>query len=193
MRHTGHLHNFHAVSINCAPCFFSTEAYAGAMSETIIILTEEPLTAVDVENISDLYGPEDDVELVLLVPADTKRNLFVDVVDQLTMLDLPGVMRELREKPSAEAVRAEANEILAASMAALTAAGAKATGAVAEGDAVSSLVAKVTELGASQAVVVTRPHAVADTFRRDWAHQAQRKLGLPVLHLYSGSGFIGDS
>ncbi|ALV45409.1 hypothetical protein SAMN04489740_0954 [Arthrobacter alpinus] len=163
------------------------------MSETIIILTEEPLTAVDVENISDLYGPEDDVELVLLVPANTKRNLFVDVVDQLTMLDLPGVLRELREKPNAEAVRAEAEEILATSMAVLADAGAKATGSVAEGDAVASLIAKVTEVGASQAVVVTRPHAVADTFRQDWAHQAQRKLGLPVLHLYTGSGFIGDS
>ncbi|WP_449372563.1 hypothetical protein [Arthrobacter psychrolactophilus] len=163
------------------------------MSETIIILTEEPLTAVDVENISDLYSPEDDIELVLLVPADTKRNLFVDVVDQLTMLDLPGVLRELREKPSVESVRAEADEILAASLSVLSTTGVKVTGAVAEGDAVASLVAKVTELGASQAVVVTRPHAVADTFRQDWAHQAQRKLGLPVLHLYSGSGFIGDS
>ena len=131
---------------------------------------------------------------MLLVPADTKRNLFVDVVDQLTMLDLPGALRELREKPDAETVRAEAEEILAASLAALSRLPApRSRGSVAEGDAVASLVAKVTELGARQAVVVTRPHAVADTFRQDWAHQAQRKLGLPVLHLYSGSGFIGDS
>ena len=55
------------------------------------------------------------------------------------------------------------------------------------------LVAKVKELGADQAVVITRPHAVADTFHTDWANKAQDKLGLPVLHLYAGSGFIGDS
>ncbi|MDJ0318085.1 MULTISPECIES: hypothetical protein [Arthrobacter] len=163
------------------------------MTETIIILTEEPLTAVDVANITDLYSAEDDVELVLIVPADTRRNLFVDVIDQLTMLDLPGALREFREKPDAETVMTEAKDILSMSMHALHAAGAKATGSVDEGDAVASLVAKVTELGARQAVVVTRPHAVADTFRQDWANQAQRKLGLPVLHLYSGSGFIGDS
>lgn len=163
------------------------------MSDAIIILTEEPLTAVDVANITDLYSPEEDVELVLLVPADTKRNLFVDVIDQLTMLDLPGALRELREKPNAATVLTEAKDILGESMAALAAAGTKATGSVAEGDAVASLVAKVTELGARQAVVVTTPHAVADTFRQDWAHQAQRMLGLPVLHLYSDSGFIGDS
>ena len=46
---------------------------------------------------------------------------------------------------------------------------------------------------AGQAVVITRPHAVADTFHTDWANEAQDKLGLPVLHLYAGSGFIGDS
>ncbi|MEV8145003.1 hypothetical protein [Specibacter sp. NPDC078709] len=163
------------------------------MSEQIIILTEEALTSTDVANITNLYGPGDDVELVLLVPADTHRNLFVDVVDQLTMLDVPGALREFREKPDAATVKAEATEILAASLAVLSAGDAKASGTVAEGDAVASLVAKVTESGARQAVVVTRPHAVADTFRQDWAHQAQRKLGLPVLHLYSDSGFIGDS
>lgn len=163
------------------------------MSETIIILTEEPLTPIDANNITDLYGPEDDVELVLLVPADTKRHLLVDVIDQLTMLDLPGALREFSEKPDAATVRAEAQETLETSLAALEALGAKVTGKVAEGDAVASLIAQVTESDARQAVVVTRPHAVADTFRQDWANQAQRKLGLPVLHLYAGSGFIGDS
>ncbi|GAA4658206.1 hypothetical protein [Arthrobacter cryoconiti] len=163
------------------------------MSESIIILTEEPLSAIDAENITDLYGPEDDVELVLLVPADTKRNLLVDVIDQLTMLDVPAALREFRERPSAEEVQADAADILKASLTVLLAAGAKATGRVAQGDAVASLVEQVTDSQARQAVVVTRPHAVADTFRQDWAHQAQRKLGLPVLHLYSGSGFIGDS
>ncbi len=163
------------------------------MSEAIVILTEEPLTSVDVGNITDLYGPDDDIALLLLVPADTKRNLFVDVIDQLTMLDLPGALREFREQPDAAARQIEAQDILDTSLATLEAAGAKATGEVAVGDAVASLVAKVSETGARQAVVVTRPHAVADTFRQDWAHQAQRKLGLPVLHLYSDSGFIGDS
>ena len=163
------------------------------MSDAIIILTEEPLTDVDADNIADLYGPDDDVELVLLVPADTKRNLFVDVIDQLTLLDVPAALREFRDKPDLKEVRAEAQQILDASLPALERTGKKVTGIVADGDAVDSLVAKVAEVGARQAVVVTRPHAVADTFRRDWANQAQRKLGLPVLHLYAGSGFIGDS
>ncbi len=163
------------------------------MSESIIVLTEETLTAVDVANITALYGADEDVELVLLVPAETHRNLFVDVIDQLTLLDLPAALRELREKPKPETVLHEARDILAASLAELERSGAKVTGQVAEGDAVASLVAAVAKHQGRQAVVVTTPHAVADTFRQDWAHQAQRKLGLPVLHLYSDSGFIGDS
>jgi hypothetical protein len=62
-----------------------------------------------------------------------------------------------------------------------------------DGGAVKGLVSKVKELGATQAVVVTRPHAVSDTFHTDWASKAQDELGIPVLHLYAGSGFIGDS
>ncbi len=164
------------------------------MTDSIIILTEEPLGDIDAENITRLYDDDDDVELLVLVPADTKRNLLVDVVDQLTMLDLPGALRELREKaPDQATVRAAAAQTLTTSLTTLLNAGAKATGLVAEGNAVASLVAKVNETNARQAVVVTRPHALADTFRQDWASQAQHKLGLPVLHLYAGSGFIGDS
>lgn len=164
------------------------------MTESIIILTEETLGSVDAENIADLYSPDDDVELVLLVPADTKRNLLVDVVDQLTMLDLPGALRELRSKnPDQTSVRANAEHVLAESLAALAGQLAPVSGKVVDGDAVASLVAEVDARDARQAVVITRPHAVADTFHQDWANQAQHKLGLPVLHLYAGSGFIGDS
>ncbi|MFI5086174.1 MAG: hypothetical protein ACHP7K_09610 [Actinomycetales bacterium] len=162
------------------------------MTDSIIILTEEPLGSIDADNIAGTYEAGDDVELVVLVPADTKRNLLADVVDQLTLLDVPAAVREFRPKGSRE-VRASAEDALAASLAALAGQSAPVTGRVVSGDAVASLVAEVTSRQARQAVVVTRPHALADTFHQDWASQAQNKLGLPVLHLYSGSGFIGDS
>ena len=47
--------------------------------------------------------------------------------------------------------------------------------------------------GIDDVLVITTPHAVEDTFGTDWANEAQDRLGVPVLHLYSGSGFIGDS
>ncbi len=163
------------------------------MSDPIVILTEEPLGADDRVNIETLVA-DGDSPLVVLVPANTERHLLVDFLENLSLLDIAKAFRELTAKQPDPAVeRTEAAETLAASLAALGGLGGGVSGEIVEGRAVDGLVAKVKELNAGQAVVITRPHAVADTFHTDWANQAQDKLGLPVLHLYAGSGFIGDS
>jgi hypothetical protein len=163
------------------------------MSDPIVILTEEPLGADDRINIQRLVDGSD-TRLVLLVPANTERHLLVDFLENLSMLDVAKAFRDLTaHAPDPSAERAEAAETLAVSLAALEGLGAGVTGEVVDGGAVNGLVAKVKEVGASQAVVITRPHAVADTFHTDWANKAQDQLGLPVLHLYAVSGFIGDS
>ncbi|MET4590435.1 hypothetical protein [Arthrobacter sp. 754] len=163
------------------------------MSDPIVILTEEPLGADDRVNIERLVGGSD-TPLVLLVPGNTERHLLVDFLENLSMLDVAKAFRELTSHaPDRTAERAAAAETLAVSLAALGGLGGGVSGEVVDGGAVNGLVTKVKELGAAQAVVITRPHAVADTFHTDWANKAQDQLGLPVLHLYAGSGFIGDS
>lgn len=163
------------------------------MSDPIVILTEEPLGADDRVNIERLVGGSDS-RLVVLVPGNTERHLLVDFLENLSLLDVVKAFRELTaHAPDPRAERAEAAETLAVSLAALEGLGGGVTGEVVDGRAVTGLVTKVKELGAAQAVVITRPHAVADTFHTDWANKAQDQLGLPVLHLYAGSGFIGDS
>lgn len=163
------------------------------MSDPIVILTEEPLGADDRVNIERLVDGSD-TRLVLLVPGNTERHLLVDFLENLSLLDFAKAFRELTaHAPDPNVQRAEAAETLAVSLAALEGLGGGVTGEVVDGGAVKGLVSKVKELGAAQAVVITRPHAVADTFHTDWANKAQDQLGLPVLHLYAGSGFIGDS
>lgn len=163
------------------------------MSDPIVILTEEPLGADDRVNIQTLLAGGDS-PLVVLVPANTERHLLVDFLENLSMLEIAKAFRELTaQSPDPAAARAEATEALTASLAALAGLGGGVTGEIVDGKPVEGLVAKVKELDAGQAVVVTRPHALADTFHTDWANKAQDRLGLPVLHLYAGSGFIGDS
>lgn len=163
------------------------------MNDPIVILTEEPLGADDRVNIARLVDGGTS-PLVVLVPANTERHLLVDFLENLSLLDIAKAFRELvSSAPDPEAERTAANETLATSVAALDGLGGGVSGEVVTGDAVDGLVAKVRELDAGQAVVITRPHAIADTFHTDWANKAQDKLGLPVLHLYAGSGFIGDS
>jgi len=163
------------------------------MSDPIVILTEEPLGADDRVNIERLVNGGD-TPLVVVVPANTERHLLVDFLENLSMLEIAKAFRELTSHaPDPETQRAAAAETLSASLLALEGLGGGVTGEVVDGGAVNGLVAKVKELGAAQAVVITRPHAVADTFHTDWANKAQDRLAHPVLHLYAGSGFIGDS
>jgi hypothetical protein len=163
------------------------------MSDPIVILTEEPLGADDRVNIERLVDGGD-ARLVVLVPANTERHLLVDFLENLSMLDIAKAFRELTaHAPDPDKQRAAATETLATSLSALEGVGGGVSGEVVDGEAVNGLVTKVKELGAAQAVVITRPHAVADPFHTDWANKAQDRLGLPVLHLYAGSGFIGDS
>ena len=163
------------------------------MSDPIVILTEEPLGADDRVNIERLVDGGD-APLVVLVPANTERHLLVDFLENLSLLDIAKAFRELTSHaPDPDSERASAAETLTVSLNALAGLGGGVTGEVVDGGAVQGLVAKVKDLGAGQAVVITRPHAIADTFHTDWANKAQDQLGLPVLHLYAGSGFIGDS
>ncbi|WP_411376232.1 hypothetical protein ACLH0K_07860 [Arthrobacter sp. MPF02] len=163
------------------------------MSDPIVILTEEPLGADDRKNIERLVDGTD-ARLLVLVPGNTERHLLVDFLENLSLLEIAKAFRELTaHAPDPNVERAQAAETLTASVAALEGLGSGVAGEVVVGGAVNGLVAKVRETGASQAVVITRPHAVADTFHTDWANKAQDQLGIPVLHLYAGSGFIGDS
>ena len=46
-----------------------------------------------------------------------------------------------------------------------------------------------TEVDGREAIVLTRPHVVAEFFHLDWTSQARRKLGVPVLHLLEHQNF----
>jgi hypothetical protein len=66
-----------------------------------------------------------------------------------------------------------------------------ATGEITSDDPMPTLVEEVARLGAREVVVVTEPHAVEDTFHRDWASRAREALGVPVLHMYAGDWRLG--
>ena len=54
---------------------------------------------------------------------------------------------------------------------------------------VDALVEKVSQTNAREAIVLTRPHVVAEFFHVDWSSRARRKLGVPVLHLIEHETF----
>ncbi len=158
--------------------------------DVIVILTEEALGTDDAARIAALHEGES-LRYRVLVPADTERNLLVDVLDHLSLLQLREALEELRGKQDPEAARADAAQALTSSLAALRGQGATADGAVTDDDPLPALTAAVREHSAREVVVVTRPHAVEDTFHTDWASRARDEVGVPVLHVYAGTTFLG--
>jgi hypothetical protein len=155
----------------------------------IAVLTEEALGDDDARRILALHA-DDNPRYHVIVPSDTDRSLLADVLDHLSLLELKEALEAARGHD--DVTPAEAAAALEQSLAALRSYGAEAEGEVVEGDPVAALM-RVTggEAGVWEAVVVTRPHAVEDTFHRDWASKARELLGVPVLHVYAGSSFLG--
>jgi len=162
-----------------------------AGATTIVVLTEDTLADVDVVHVLALHDDEN-LTYRVLVPADTERNMLVSFVDHLGLGELrEALSRVLRREPRPTEATAEASEQLAESLAAFAAAGVTAEGVVVEDDPLPALKAAVAAGGVREIVVVTYPHAVEDTFHRDWASRAREVLRVPVLHLYSGTSELG--
>ena len=149
-----------------------------------IVLTEVPLKDLDVTRITALHEGDEPAYRVL-VPADTKRNVLVSVLNHLSLFEMREALESL--KPiNRNAAHTDAEETLAESLRVLSAAGVQATGAITEDDPLPTLEAEVARIQAAEVIIVTEPHAVQDTFHTDWASEARERLGVPVLHVYTG-------
>ena len=71
----------------------------------------------------------------------------------------------------------------------LHAVGADAVGQVVSIDPIDALASKVAQVDGREAIILTRPHIVAEFFHLDWTSRARRKIGVPVLHLLEHERF----
>lgn len=174
-----------------SPSSTPAEPLPPADASTIVVLTENTLADVDIVHVLALHDDET-ITYRVLVPADTERNMLVSFVDHLGLGRLREALADvLRREPRPTEAKAEAAEQLAESLAAFAAAGVTAEGVIVDDDPLPALKAAVAAGGVREVVVVTYPHAVEDTFHRDWASRAREVLKVPVLHLYSGTSELG--
>ncbi|MGN8245420.1 hypothetical protein ACTHAM_002539 [Cellulomonas soli] len=161
------------------------------MTDTILVLAEDALSPTDVEHLLALH-PDEVLDYRVLVPADTERNLLVAIIDDLSLGGLREALDHARGKePSASQATRTAAEQVSETVAAFTAAGRTATGQVIDDDPLPALRSAVAAGEVREVAVVTYPHAVEDTFHRDWASRAREELQVPVLHLYAGTSALG--
>ena len=161
----------------------------------VVLLVEQQLSAQDAAQVRSLH--EDIVETVayhVLMPLDDAASRVEASLGSLSgseMMASPAMpMSEIDLDAIEEHARKRSEEELAATVAALESAGATvASSTLVSGHPAQELETKVSAVAGREAIVLTRPHVVAEFFHLDWTSQARRKLGVPVLHLLEHQNF----
>lgn len=152
---------------------------------TILLVTEDTLTAHDAGRVAQLHGDEP-VRAHVLVPADTEHNRLVEALDEVAL----GRLREAlddSESPTPEQAEQDAMHAVNASIELLGQAGVPALGSVTGDDPVPAAVAAARQHEVDEVVVVSPPHLLQEALHRDWASRLRDALQLPVLHFVAGT------
>ena len=165
----------------------------GVGTYDVVILAEHEVSTTDAQQIHSLHEDiADQVVYHVLIPLEDASARIEAAMGALgagemlaapTMMsdaDLEAVRRECQEQADAE---------LESSVAALKAAGAQTIGTIVHEAPLEDLERKVAEVDAREAIILTRPHVVAEFFHVDWTSRARRKIGVPVLHLLEHENF----
>ena len=160
----------------------------------VVLLVEQALSPVDAAQVRSLHAEiEDQVVYHVLIPLEDAAARIEASLGTLGAGDLMAAPALAMSDVDSEALRTECEETSSAelqqTLAALAAAGGNANGRVTSEPPVDALAALVGAVDAREAIILTRPHVVAEFFHVDWTSRARRKLGVPVLHLIEHENF----
>ncbi|MFC6152732.1 hypothetical protein [Nocardioides yefusunii] len=153
----------------------------------VVVLVEHEISSADAAQIQGLHSEiADQVVYHVLIPAQDAAARLESTMGTLAAGDMFAAPLVL-DDDELDAVRAEfrqeAERQLGESLSVLGSGQYRAVGRVVEGPAIDALAAATRADDAREAIVLTSPHVVQEFFHVDWASQARRKLGVPVLHL----------
>jgi hypothetical protein len=160
----------------------------------VVLLIEQPLSLQDARQVRGLHEEmAEPVRYHVVLPVEDAAARVESAMGSVAAsevlaspslvmndVNVEEVQRELLDRSRAQ---------LDASVAQLTSTGADATGIVVSVDPIDALAAKVAELQAREAIILTRPHVVREFFHLDRTTRARRKIGVPVLHLLEHENF----
>lgn len=159
----------------------------------VVLLVEQALTTADAAQVRSLHeGIEDPVVYHVLLPVEDAAARVEAAMGNLSgsgeFLGSTALLSEVDINAIREDARDRAIEDLATTLAALRNAGATADGTLVD-DPIRALAEKVKQVDGREAIILTRPHVVAEFFHLDWTAQARRTIGVPVLHLIEHENF----
>ncbi len=166
-----------------------------AIDYDVVLLVEEALSGGDARRVRSLHeGLDEPVVYHVLLPQDDAAARVEASLGSLSsgeMLAAPGVPASGVDLEDArrESQR-RSREDLATTVAALEGAGATvASSRVVTGPPTDELAKTIEQVAGREAIILTRPHVVAEFFHLDWTSKARRHLGVPVLHLIEHETF----
>jgi hypothetical protein len=165
-----------------------------ASTYDVVLLIEQALSRQDAEQIRGLHeSVEDPVHYHVLVPVEDAAARVESAMGSLAASEVLASPALVMNEQNIEEVQRElldrCRDDVDFCIKRLTEAGADATGEVVSIDPIDALKAKVAAVDAREAIILTRPHVVAEFFHMDWTSRARRKLGVPVLHLLEHENF----
>ncbi|WP_240311806.1 hypothetical protein [Nocardioides houyundeii] len=159
----------------------------------VVILAEHEVSATDAQQIHSLHEDiKDQVVYHVLIPLDdasARIEASMGALGAGEMLAAPTILSDADVEAVRRDCQERAAEELSVSLAALAATGADTTGTVVDESPLDDLETKVAAVDAREAIILTRPHVVAEFFHVDWTSRARRKIGVPVLHLLEHERF----
>jgi hypothetical protein len=166
------------------------------MSETydVVLLVEQALTPEDARQVLSLHEELDDpVAYHVLLPIEDAAARIEASMGTLSGGELMGNPTLGMQEVDVDAVRKDSEERsrneLSTTLESLRAAGATVVGKVVADDPIAALATELSAVNGREAIILTRPHVVAEFFHLDWTSRARRKLGVPILHLLEHENF----
>jgi hypothetical protein len=160
----------------------------------VVLLVEQPLSQQDARQVRGLHEDvADPVRYHVLLPVEDAAARVESAMGSIAGSEVMASPALVLDEENIQEVQRELLEDARGSMSRcldrLAACGADAVGEVVTADPIEALAAKVAEVKAAEAIILTRPHVVSEFFHLDWTSRARRKLGVPVLHLLERETF----
>ena len=160
----------------------------------VVLLVEQPLSQQDARQVRGLHEEiEEHVRYHVLLPVEDAAARVESAMGSLAASEVLASPALVMDETDLENIQHEllenARRELSQSIQRLVDAGADAVGDIVSIDPIDALAAKVDAVDGREAIILTRPHVVAEFFHLDWTSRARRKIGVPVLHLLEHESF----
>ena len=164
----------------------------------VVLLVEQPLSVLDARQVRGLHDEVvEPVRYHLLLPVEDAAARIESAMGSVAASEVlvsPALtMSDMDLEETQRGMLERARDDLTACLALMHETGADAVGEIVSVDPIDALSAKVADVGGAEAIILTRPHVVAEFFHLDWTSRARRRIGVPVLHLLEHETFDGQA